>query len=112
MFGSTSGANMKKRALCHAEYRPRGPRPGSDPWVARADTAKRPGAHGGTAGARPKRSGGDLAALEVLVRRAVVALGEGRALARLPLTGRRPAPRDAAVQRAGLDLLLDERRRR
>src|SRR4051812_37716500 len=52
--------------------------------------------------------GGDLA-LEMLVRRAVVALGKRRALARLPLARRRAAPRDPTVERAGLDLLLDER---
>src|SRR5437588_13124017 len=57
---------------------------------------------------RRMRSGGDFAALEVLVRWAVVALGKGRALARLSLAGRRAAARDAAVERAGLDLLLDE----
>ena len=52
-------------------------------------------------------SGGDCVALEVLVRRAVVALGERRALARLPLAGRRAAPSDTAVESARLDLLLD-----
>src|SRR5262249_4116191 len=51
---------------------------------------------------------GDFGALEVLVRRAVVPLGEGRALARLPFPRRRPAARDAAVERTCLDLLLDE----
>ena len=48
---------------------------------------------------------------KVLVRRAVVALGQRRALARLALARRRVAARDAAVERAGLDLLLDERAR-
>src|SRR5215204_4195480 len=50
-------------------------------------------------------------AFQVLVRRAVVALGERRALARLALARRRVAARNAAVERAGLDLLLDERHR-
>src|SRR5215211_1181413 len=54
-------------------------------------------------------SGGDGRALEVLVARAVVALGERRPLARLPLARRRAAPRDAAVECTLLDLLLDER---
>ena len=44
----------------------------------------------------------------MLVRRAVVAVRERRALARLALARRRVAARDAAVERAGLDLLLDE----
>ena len=52
------------------------------------------------------------AALEVLVRRAVVAFRERRALARLALARRRAATRDAAVECAGLDLFLDERHRR
>src|SRR4051812_4067820 len=52
-----------------------------------------------------------LSRLEMLVRRAEVALGQRRALARLALPGRRAAARDAAVERAGLDLLLDEGRR-
>src|SRR5215203_821270 len=42
---------------------------------------------------------------------AIVALGQRRALARLPLARGRPAARNAAVERAGLDLLLDERDR-
>src|SRR5215218_2074487 len=54
-------------------------------------------------------SGGDGRALEVLVARAVVALGERRPLARLPLARGRAAPRDAAVECTLLDLLLDER---
>src|SRR5215212_7336440 len=62
--------------------------------------------------ARGGRSGGDGRALEVLVARAVVALGQRRALARLPLARRRPAARDAAIERSGLDLLLDECDRR
>src|SRR4051794_22558126 len=53
----------------------------------------------------------DFGALEVLVRRAVVALGQRRALARLALPRRRAAARDAAVERARFDLLLDERDR-
>src|SRR5581483_9439488 len=53
-------------------------------------------------------SGGDAAAFEVLVRRAVVAVRQRRALARLALARRRAAAGDAAVERAGLDLLLDE----
>src|SRR3954454_6402319 len=51
---------------------------------------------------------GDLRALEGLVARAVVALGERSPLARLALRRRRPAARDAAVEGALLDLLLDE----
>src|SRR5215212_11633060 len=58
------------------------------------------------------RSGGDGGALEVLVARAVVAIGERRALARLPLARRGAAAGDAAVERACLDLLLDEALRR
>src|SRR5262245_2454111 len=54
----------------------------------------------------------DLRALEVLVRRAVVAVRQRRALARLALARGRPAARDAAVEGAGLDLALDERHRR
>src|SRR4051794_21520196 len=53
----------------------------------------------------------DFGALEVLVRRAVVALGQRRALARLALPRRRAAARDTAVERARFDLLLDERDR-
>src|SRR5438067_3029372 len=49
---------------------------------------------------------------EVLVRRAVVAVRQRRALAGLALARRRAAACDAAVERAGLDLLLDELRRR
>src|SRR4051794_256490 len=52
--------------------------------------------------------GGDLGAIEVLVRRAVVAIRQRGALARLPLAGRRTAAGDAAVERALLDLVLDE----
>ena len=44
----------------------------------------------------------------MLVRRAVVALRERRALARLPLARRRPTAGDPAVERTGLDLRLDE----
>src|ERR1044071_8545925 len=55
--------------------------------------------------------GGDFGALEGVGGRAVVAFGERRALARLSLPRRRPATRDAAVERTGLDLLLDERDR-
>src|SRR4051812_47591133 len=57
---------------------------------------------------RTDGSGSCLRALEMLVRRAVVALGERRPLAGLALAGRRAAAGDAAVERAGLDLLLDE----
>src|SRR2546423_4706178 len=57
---------------------------------------------------RARSSGCDSGALEVLVRGAVVAFGERRALARLPLARRRPAPRHPAVEGAGLDLRLDE----
>src|SRR5689334_8353498 len=52
------------------------------------------------------------ACFEVLVTRAVVAVRERRPLARLALAGRRAAAGDAAVERAGLDLLLDELDRR
>src|SRR5205814_7542029 len=65
-------------------------------------------------GSRERREGllgGDLGALEMLVRRAVVAFRERRALARLPFPRRRTAARDTAVERTGLDLLLDERDR-
>src|SRR5690242_9954448 len=48
----------------------------------------------------------------MLMRRAVVAIGERRALARLALARRRAAAGDPAVERARLDLLLDELRRR
>src|SRR5579862_9419194 len=47
-------------------------------------------------------------ALEVLMRRAVVAFRQRRALARLALARRRVTARDAALERAVLDLLLDE----
>src|SRR5919108_4333799 len=53
----------------------------------------------------------DAGALEVLVRRAVVALGQRRPLAGLALAGRRVAARHAADEGARLDLLLDERNR-
>src|SRR5438105_12991588 len=59
---------------------------------------------------RTGSSGGDAGALEVLVRRAVVALGQRGSLTGLALARRRAAPGDAAVQGAGLDLLLDEGR--
>src|SRR4051794_11678135 len=52
--------------------------------------------------------GGDLRPLEMLVRRAVVALGKRRTLARLPLARGRLAAGDAAVEGACLDLLVDE----
>src|SRR5581483_6945474 len=51
-------------------------------------------------------------ALEVLVRRAVVAVRKRRALARLPFARRRVTACDAALERAGFDLLLDELDRR
>src|ERR687892_2044893 len=57
---------------------------------------------------RPGTLGGCGAGLEVLVRGAVLALGQRRALARLALARRRAAACDAAVERAGLDLRLDE----
>src|SRR5690349_15105910 len=44
----------------------------------------------------------------MLVRRAVVALGERSPLARLPLPCGCPATSDSAVEQARLDLLLDE----
>jgi len=47
----------------------------------------------------------------MLVRRAIVALWERRALARLPFACRGAAARDASVEHARLDLLLDERDR-
>src|SRR5437667_5314896 len=52
------------------------------------------------------------ACFQVLVRRTVVAVGQWGALARLSLARRRAAARNAAVERAGLDLRLDERARR
>src|SRR5512132_4586940 len=45
----------------------------------------------------------------MLVRRAVVAVGQWGALARLALARRRAAARDTAVERTCLDLRLDER---
>src|SRR5690349_16170276 len=51
------------------------------------------------------------ACFEMLVRRAVVAIRQRRSLAGLALARRRLAAGDAAVERAGLDLLLDERDR-
>src|SRR5215210_356395 len=50
----------------------------------------------------------DLRTLEMLMGRAVVAFGERRPLARLALARGRAAARNPAVERAGLDLLLDE----
>src|SRR5262245_11180102 len=44
----------------------------------------------------------------MLVRRAVVPLGQRRPLAGLALAGRRLAACDPAVERSGLDLRLDE----
>src|SRR5205807_8166345 len=55
-----------------------------------------------------ERSGRSLAALEMLMRRAVVAIWQRRALAGFALAGRRAAASDATVERAGLDLLFDE----
>src|SRR5436305_13426039 len=52
--------------------------------------------------------GSDLRALEVLMRRAVVALRQRGTLAGLPLARRRLAASDAAVECTGLDLLVDE----
>src|SRR5438477_12502511 len=60
---------------------------------------------------RTGSSGGDAGALEVLVRRAVVTLGQRCSLTGLALARRRAAPRDAAILGARLDLLLDEGRR-
>src|SRR4029079_11090922 len=54
------------------------------------------------------RSGCRWRRFEVLVRGAILALGERRALARLTLASRRAAAGNAAVERAGLDLRLDE----
>src|SRR5438045_1154822 len=70
----------------------------------------RPGVQGDLAPARSCGTSlrGDLRALEMLVRRAVVALRQRRALAGLALAGRRLAAGDASVERAGLDLLVDE----
>src|SRR5438034_1258674 len=48
----------------------------------------------------------------MLVRGAVVPIGQRCALARLALPRGRPAARDAAVEGARLDLALDERDRR
>ena len=62
----------------------------------------------GAACARRRGLRRDLAALEVLMRGAVLALRQRRALARLALAGRRPAAGHAAVERTGLDLVLDE----
>src|SRR5687768_17147101 len=59
-------------------------------------------------GSRAGALGGERAALEMLVRGAVVPLGEGRALARLSLAGGRAAACDPAVERSRLELLLDE----
>src|SRR4051794_39560369 len=47
----------------------------------------------------------------MLVRGAVVPVGQRRSLARLALPRRRAAAGDPAVERAGLHLLLDERDR-
>src|SRR4051794_17284456 len=63
---------------------------------------------GGGRAYRTRRSGCCLRPLEMLVRRAVVAFRQRRALAGLALARRRAAAGDAAVERAGLDLLLDE----
>src|SRR5436190_20038333 len=52
--------------------------------------------------------GGYGLSIEVLVRRAVVAVRQGRALAWLAFARGRAAAGDAAVEGAGLDLLLDE----
>src|SRR5215218_1509397 len=49
-----------------------------------------------------------LAALEMLMRGAVVAVRQRRSLAGLPLARRRAATGDTAVERSGLDLLLHE----
>src|SRR6187200_2187358 len=56
-------------------------------------------------GGRPR---GQRRALEMLVRRAVVAAGQRRALAGLTLTRRRLAPADPAVEQTRLELGLDE----
>ena len=53
---------------------------------------------GKTGNPTPATSGGDLRAVQVLVRGAVVALGQRRALARLALAGGRTAACDAAVE--------------
>src|SRR5688572_22456422 len=62
------------------------------------------------AGARGPLRGDRRGLLEMLVRRAVVATGERRPLARLSLAGSRVAAGDPTVQEPRLDLLLDERR--
>src|SRR6266550_2724968 len=64
----------------------------------------------GKAGDTPRLRG--CFCFEVLVRRAVVALRQRRALARLALARRRAAACNAAVERAGFDLVLDELRGR
>src|SRR6187431_1394082 len=61
---------------------------------------------------RRAASGCDDGVLEVLVRRAVVPSRQRRPLAGLALACRRVAARDPAIQEPGLDLLLDEARRR
>src|SRR5579884_4067294 len=61
-------------------------------------------------GGRASLGGG--ARLEVLVRRAVVAVGQRRPLARLALARGRATAGDAAVEQPRLDLLLDEVHRR
>src|SRR3954470_6729948 len=53
-------------------------------------------------------SGRDLGAVEMLVRGAVIAFRQRRPLARLALPRRRVAVGHAALECAGLDLLLDE----
>src|SRR6266516_3464769 len=62
---------------------------------------------------RPRRATRPLgrgASLKVLVRRAIIAVRKRSPLARLALAGGRAAACDAAVERAGLDLLIDELR--
>src|SRR5687767_2449047 len=62
--------------------------------------------------ATPEMLSRERRALEVLVRRAVIALGQRCALAGLALSRGRPAPCDPAVECARLELLLDEADRR
>src|SRR5215510_10629660 len=94
-----AGSACRRHGTCGVRaYRSaptRAARAGDDPWMC-------------LNGLRGDRDG----LLEMLVRRAVVATGKRRPLARLALPGGRVAPCDASVEQPGLDLLLDERRRR
>src|SRR5258708_4164473 len=72
-------------------------------WALRASTSLQP-----ARAAPPGESGGDFGAFEMLVGGAVVAFGQRCALAGLALARGRVAVGDAPLERAGLDLLLDE----